>query len=52
VYEMVDSAPHFQLSWDQAVPSDQAGALLEHLHQVFTGELDPEGFVDAMNDTL
>lgn len=52
VYEMVDSAPHFQLSWDQAVPSDQAAALLDHLHQVFTGGLDPEGFVDAMNDTL
>lgn len=52
VHEMVASAPHFQLSWDQALPPEPAGALLEHLHQVFTGELDPEGFVDAMNDTL
>ncbi|MFI2102840.1 extracellular solute-binding protein [Isoptericola sp. NPDC019693] len=52
VYEMVDSAPHFQLSWDQAIPPDQAAALLDHLHQVFTGELEPEGFVAAMNDTL
>lgn len=52
VYEMVESAPHFQLSWDQALPPEPAGALLDNLHQVFTGELDPEGFVEAMNDTL
>ncbi|MCK9795325.1 extracellular solute-binding protein [Isoptericola sp. 4D.3] len=52
VHEMVASAPHFQLSWDQAIPPDQAGALLDHLHQVFTGELDPDGFVEAMNATL
>jgi raffinose/stachyose/melibiose transport system substrate-binding protein len=52
VYDMVSSAPHFQLSWDQALPPDQAGALLDNLHGVFTGEVSPQAFVDAMNATL
>ncbi len=52
VYDMVASAPHFQLSWDQAIPSDQAGPLLDNLHRVFTGELTPRGFAKAMNATL
>ncbi|GAA1993677.1 extracellular solute-binding protein [Isoptericola halotolerans] len=52
VYDMVESAPHFQLSWDQALPPEQAGPLLDNLHLVFTGELSARGFADAMNDTL
>lgn len=52
VYDMVASAPHFQLSWDQAIPSDQAGALLDNLHRVFLGELTPRGFAEEMNATL
>lgn len=52
VHDMVASAPHFQLSWDQALPADQSGPLLDNLHQVFTGDLSPRGFVDAMNATL
>jgi raffinose/stachyose/melibiose transport system substrate-binding protein len=52
VYDMVSSAPHFQLSWDQSIPADQAGALLENLHGVFTGEVTTRAFVDAMNATL
>lgn len=52
VYDMVASAPHFQLSWDQAIPADQAGPLLDNLHRVFTGTLTARGFADAMNATL
>jgi raffinose/stachyose/melibiose transport system substrate-binding protein len=52
VHGMVASAPHFQLSWDQALPTDQSGPLLDNLHGVFTGDLSPGEFADAMNETL
>ncbi|WP_407320372.1 extracellular solute-binding protein [Isoptericola halotolerans] len=52
VHDMVASAPHFQLSWDQALPADQSGPLLDNLHRVFTGELTARGFADAMDETL
>ena len=49
VYDMVQQAPHFQLSWDQALSSGQAQALLSSLSQVFLGQLSPEKFAAAMN---
>lgn len=52
VYNTVKVAPHFQLSWDQALPADQAQALLDNLSQVFLKQISPEQFVDAMNATL
>lgn len=52
VYEMVTDAPHFQLSWDQALPSDQAQQLLDNLSQIFLKQITPEQFVTAMNATL
>lgn len=51
-YSMVQDAPHFQLSWDQALPADQGQALLTNLSQVFAGEMTPEQFQTAMNGTL
>ena len=51
-YDMVLSAPHFQLSWDQALPPAPAQELLTNLSQVFTGEKEPADFVTAMNATL
>ncbi|TDC49242.1 extracellular solute-binding protein [Jiangella ureilytica] len=51
-YGMVQDAPHFQLSWDQALPSDQAQELLTNLSQIFLGEITPQQFVDAMNAIL
>lgn len=51
-YGLVQDAPHFQLSWDQALPSDQAQELLTNLSQIFLGEITPQQFVDAMNATL
>src|SRR5699024_2771136 len=51
VYDMIKSAPHFQLSWDQALPPDQAQALLDNLSKIFLGQLTPQQFVDAMNAT-
>ena len=51
-YSMVQDAPNFQLSWDQALPADQGQALLTNLSQVFAGEMSPEEFQTAMNGTL
>ncbi|GAA1980254.1 extracellular solute-binding protein [Isoptericola halotolerans] len=52
VYGMVRDAPHFQLSWDQALPAAQSQALLDNLSQLFLGQIDPQQFSDAMNATL
>jgi raffinose/stachyose/melibiose transport system substrate-binding protein len=51
-YDLVNKAPHFQLSWDQALPSQQATELLTNLSKVFLEELTPEQFATAMNGTL
>lgn len=50
VYDMVNQAPTFQLSWDQAVERAQAQPLLDALQKVFLGELDAAGFVKANED--
>lgn len=51
-YDMVLSAPHFQLSWDQALAPAPAQELLNNLSQVFLGQKEPADFVAAMNATL
>ncbi|MGP5715303.1 extracellular solute-binding protein [Brachybacterium tyrofermentans] len=51
-YDMVTNAPHFQLSWDQALPAAPAQELLTNLSQIFLGEKKPADFVSAMNATL
>jgi raffinose/stachyose/melibiose transport system substrate-binding protein len=48
VYDMVQKAPSFQLSWDQALTSGQAQTLLTNLSQVFLGQQTPEQFAEAM----
>ena len=52
VYQMVAQAPHFQLSWDQALPAAQGQALLTNLSQIFLKQITPKQFVTAMNATL
>jgi len=52
VYDMVKNAPHFQLSWDQALPPAQAQPLLDNLAQIFLKQITPEQFVTNMNATL
>ncbi|WP_030160896.1 extracellular solute-binding protein [Glycomyces sp. NRRL B-16210] len=51
-YAMVRDAAHFELSWDQAIPSDQAQELLNNLSRLFLGELSAEEFAAAMDATL
>lgn len=51
-YEMVRDAPHFQLSWDQALGSAPAQELLTNLEMIFLQQSTPEQFVTAMNATI
>ncbi|SFK45457.1 ABC transporter substrate-binding protein [Cellulomonas sp. KH9] len=52
VVELTEAAPHFQLSWDQAINPSQAEQLTTHLDRVFLLQTTPEEFVSAMNATL
>lgn len=52
VYELVDSAPNFQQSWDQALSPTQADTLLNQIDQLFLLQIKPEQFAEAMNATL
>ncbi|MDA8371202.1 MAG: extracellular solute-binding protein [Nocardiopsaceae bacterium] len=47
-YEMVQDAPHFQLSWDQALPPEVATPMLTEIEKLFNGQISPEEFVDAV----
>ncbi|WP_327189229.1 ABC transporter substrate-binding protein [Streptomyces xinghaiensis] len=47
-YEMVKAAPNFTLSWDQALPSQQAEPMLTNIQKLFNGQLSPKDFVEAM----
>jgi len=49
VYASVKDAPHFQQSWDQALPPNQADALLTNLDRLFLKEITPKQFSDNMN---
>jgi raffinose/stachyose/melibiose transport system substrate-binding protein len=51
IYNLAAKAPHFQLSWDQALSPAQADALLTNLQQVFLKQITPQQFSDAMNKT-
>lgn len=51
-YDMVRDAPHFQLSWDQALPPEPAQELLTNLDKIFLLQSTPQEFVDAMNATI
>jgi raffinose/stachyose/melibiose transport system substrate-binding protein len=44
VYDLVQKAPTFQLSWDQALPSDQADPLLTNVDESFLLKITPERF--------
>jgi len=52
VVDLTEAAPHFQLSWDQAINPSQAEQLTTHLDRVFLLQTTPEEFVSAMNATL
>jgi xylobiose transport system substrate-binding protein len=47
-YQMVQNAPSFQLSWDQALESQIATPMLTNIQKLFNGQLTPQQFVAAM----
>lgn len=46
--DAVQAAPSFQLSWDQAVPTASKQGMLDAMSGFFSGTLDADGFVKAM----
>jgi raffinose/stachyose/melibiose transport system substrate-binding protein len=51
-YNMVQTSPNFQLSWDQALLPQPAQVLLTNLDQLFLKQITPQQFADNMNKTL
>ncbi|AXI80281.1 ABC transporter substrate-binding protein [Peterkaempfera bronchialis] len=47
-YVMVQTAPAFTLSWDQALPADRSTPMLEEVSKLFSGKTTPKEFVAAM----
>jgi raffinose/stachyose/melibiose transport system substrate-binding protein len=52
VFSMINEAPNFQQSWDQALSPAQAERLLNNIDQLFLLKITPEQFADAMNQTI
>ncbi|MQA11252.1 MAG: extracellular solute-binding protein [Pseudonocardiaceae bacterium] len=52
IYNLAQNAPSFELSWDQALPPEQAEPLLTNLEQLFLKKITPRQFSTAMNGTL
>src|SRR6266700_682941 len=51
-YQLVQKAPHYQLSWDQALLPQPAQALLTNLDQLFLKQITPPQFSSNMNKTI
>jgi xylobiose transport system substrate-binding protein len=47
-FELVKNAPAFQLSWDQAYPPAAGTPLKIAVQQFFSGQIDADGFIAAM----
>lgn len=47
-YEMVQRAPSFTLSWDQALEARKASPMLTEINKLFAGKSTPEQFVEAL----
>ncbi|MFD7706967.1 ABC transporter substrate-binding protein [Streptomyces sp. NPDC059785] len=47
-YEMVEKAPAFTLSWDQAVDPDISTPMLTEINKLFVGKSTPAQFVSAL----
>lgn len=52
IYDFASEAPHFQLSWDQALTPEQGDAMLTNLALIFLDQQTPEQFAEAMNKTI
>jgi raffinose/stachyose/melibiose transport system substrate-binding protein len=52
IYQLARDAPHFQLSWDQALSPQPAQAILTNLDQLFLKQISPQQFSENMNKTI
>lgn len=52
IYGLAQKAPHYQLSWDQALSPTPADALLRNLDKLFLKQITPAQFSTNMNATL
>lgn len=52
VYSLAREAPHYTLSWDQALPPRAAQALLTNLDRLFLREITPRQFSENMNEAM
>jgi raffinose/stachyose/melibiose transport system substrate-binding protein len=48
----MQTAPNFQLSWDQALDPKPAAELLTNLDRLFLKQITPQQFSDNMNKTI
>lgn len=51
-YQLVQNAPHYQLSWDQALLPGPAQTLLTNLSQLFLKQITPQQFSSNMDKTI
>jgi xylobiose transport system substrate-binding protein len=49
-YDMVQNAPSFTLSWDQALEAAQATPMQTNIQKLFNGQLSPPKFISAMKN--
>ncbi|WP_028925348.1 extracellular solute-binding protein [Pseudonocardia acaciae] len=49
VYDLTQRAPNFQLSWDQALSTKHADALLTNMDRLFLKQITPQQFSENMN---
>jgi hypothetical protein len=47
---MVSDASAFTLSWDQALPARPAREMMNNIERLFSGQISPQQFSDAMQD--
>ncbi|MEE1927427.1 extracellular solute-binding protein [Streptomyces sp. TRM 70351] len=47
-YQLVEDAPSFTLSWDQALGADLATPMLTEINKLFVGQSSPQAFTEAM----
>jgi xylobiose transport system substrate-binding protein len=47
-YVMAQTAPSFQLSWDQALPAQEASGVVAEISKLFSGKTTPKQFVNTM----
>ena len=48
-FNLVNAAPSFQLSWDQALVPAESTPLITDIQELFNGQLTPQAFVSALS---